>query len=231
MKAWAPPRGKVLVLAPHPDDETIGCGGAIVFHRRRGDPVVVVFATDGERGDPKGRYRGRGLAAVRRREARAAAKVLGVSRLEFWHFPDLGLARENELGPRLALLLKRERPDLVYRPALSDPHPDHRALDRAFRKASAAVPGVRDLAYEIYGGSKPGWFLDITPFFPEKIRALRASRSQLASTGGSGGSAAARPRGGLAAGTLRGGFPVRPPRANSRTASRTRPASASVRPG
>ena len=50
----APPRGSVLVLAPHADDESLGCGGAIVLHHRQGDRVKVVFATDGAAGDPLG---------------------------------------------------------------------------------------------------------------------------------------------------------------------------------
>ncbi len=183
MKAWAPPRGKVLVLAPHPDDETIGCGGAIAFHRRRGDPVLVVFATDGERGDPQGRFRGRDLAAVRRREALAAAKTLGVFRTEFWGFPDGGLAAEEKLGARVAALLRRERPAVVYRPGLRDPHGDHRALARACRKAAAARPRPPlESAYEIYDGGRPDSALDVSLEFSVKLRALSRHRSQLAST-------------------------------------------------
>ena len=64
-KYWVPPMpeirkaplsGRVLCLAPHPDDEAAGPGGALVKHRRQGDPVRVALATDGIAGDPDGRY-------------------------------------------------------------------------------------------------------------------------------------------------------------------------------
>ena len=50
------PAGRVLCFAPHPDDEAAGPGGALCLHRKQGDPVRVVVATDGSAGDPDGRY-------------------------------------------------------------------------------------------------------------------------------------------------------------------------------
>ena len=69
------PSGAVLVFAPHPDDEVIGCGGLMAFHRERGDRVVVVHMTGGEQGDPGGREEG-DLVAVRREESRRALAAL-----------------------------------------------------------------------------------------------------------------------------------------------------------
>jgi len=71
----------ILVIAPHPDDETIGCGGALCLHAAKGDRVVVVFLTSGELGlkelAPAKAWQ------VRESEAQAAAKHLGITRLEF----------------------------------------------------------------------------------------------------------------------------------------------------
>lgn len=66
----------VLVLAPHPDDESIGCGGAIALHTRRLDRVTVAFLTSGERG--LAQLTGKLAKKTREAEALAAAEVLGI---------------------------------------------------------------------------------------------------------------------------------------------------------
>src|SRR5262245_5051670 len=80
---------RVLVRSPHPDDESIGCGGTLRKHALRGDEVRVVFLTSGEKG-------GHGrppeeTARVREGEAVAAAAILGLSGVEFWRQQDGGL--------------------------------------------------------------------------------------------------------------------------------------------
>ncbi len=180
MKAWKPPRGRVLVLAPHPDDETIGCGGTIRLHRRRGDEVKVVFVTDGAAGDPRRYYRGRNYPALRRKEARQAARVLGVENLEFWTHPDGALAGASDLPGQLKELLSRARPDIVYLPFAGDDHPDHQALAKAYRKAAgrAQAPAL-ECRYEIWSALAPGVVADISEVFAEKLEAVRKYRSQL----------------------------------------------------
>ncbi len=176
---WTPPAGRVLALAPHPDDETLGCGGALIRHRRRGDPVGVVVATDGRAGDPRGLVHPRDPAAVRRREARAAARILGVSRVEFWDYPDGGLAPTAELTERIARLLRVRRPRVLYRPGSDDPHPDHRALGLAAERALRRVRlPLLDCRYEVWAAPRPNAVLDISRDFSRKERALAAYGSQ-----------------------------------------------------
>ena len=93
-------RRRSLVVAPHPDDEVLGCGGTIIRIRRLGVPVAIVFLTDGE-ASHAGRVPPSELASIRRREATEAAEVLGVpaEQLTFLGFPDGALA---EHGPALA---------------------------------------------------------------------------------------------------------------------------------
>ena len=71
----------VLIVAPHPDDEAIGCGGTICLHRQRGDRVHAVFLTSGERGLTGAAPEA--ARAIRESEARAAAGVLSLDRLDF----------------------------------------------------------------------------------------------------------------------------------------------------
>src|SRR4051812_24596047 len=76
----------VVVIAPHPDDESIGCGGAILSHTGRGDRVHVVFLTSGELGLKH--LKVEEAWNIRESEARAAAGILGISQLTFLRQPD-----------------------------------------------------------------------------------------------------------------------------------------------
>jgi LmbE family N-acetylglucosaminyl deacetylase len=173
----------VLVVAPHPDDEAIGCGGMICLHRQRGDPVRVVFLTSGERGlaGPSDEV----VCSIREAEAREAAAVLGVTGLDFLRLPDLGVAEHLEEGSeRLGDVLKVHRPDLIYLPHPEEAHPDHEAalpLVRAARRphfGGAERPELR--AYEVWTPlSRYGWVEDISAVMRQKLRAVRCYRSQL----------------------------------------------------
>ena len=77
-------KGDLLVLAPHPDDEVIGCGGLIAAHRALGSAVYVVVMTDGGKGDPTGAAAGASYSELRRNEAREAARRIGGAEIEAW---------------------------------------------------------------------------------------------------------------------------------------------------
>ena len=130
---WDPPAGPTLVIVPHPDDETLGCGGLIARQRSRNVPVTVYAVTDGEAAYP-GVDRDR-LAVRRRAEQRAAldALCLGdtVHRLGM---PDGSVAaHESALGALIAHGAKSHQ--LVVAPWVHDHHADHDACGRAARTA------------------------------------------------------------------------------------------------
>jgi LmbE family N-acetylglucosaminyl deacetylase len=165
------------VLAPHPDDESLGCGGVIVRHASAGRRAVVAFATDGGAGAPA-RLRGPRLAARRRAEARAACRVLGAE-CEFWGLADGALPRARSLGARVSEALSRLGPRAVLRPAEDDPHPDHRALARAAARALRGLarrPAV--WVYEVTGSVRPDAAADVGAAFAKKLRALARHRTQ-----------------------------------------------------
>jgi len=162
---------RVLVLAPHPDDETLATGGLLQRALAAGAAVRVVFVTDGEENpwpqrvlerrwhiDCAGRAR---WAARRRAEALAALACLGVlpSSARFLGFPDQGLTRLLLAGGRgiVAQLAAELRwcPTLVVAPAGADRHPDHSALAALLRLAVHHLPpGQRrftQLAYVVHG--------------------------------------------------------------------------------
>jgi LmbE family N-acetylglucosaminyl deacetylase len=160
----APP-GPVLVVAPHPDDETIGCGGALARHAAAGDRVTVVVATSG--GATRGG--GRDVEAERERECRAACAALGVGEPVFLRLPDGGL---SAAVPRLAGELARlgAGAAVAYAPALLDPHPDHRAANLAL--AAAGLP-AEVLGYEVWSPAAADVVLDVGGVWDRKEGALR----------------------------------------------------------
>jgi len=127
---------RVLVLAPHPDDEAIGCGGTVLRHVAAGDCVTLAIATDGRRSggmrDPEG------MSAMRHREAEGAASALQ-ARLDW-----LGLAEGDwpieRLRDVLVERLTQLRPDVVYASSRVDFHPEHHKVAHALALALDVVP-------------------------------------------------------------------------------------------
>ena len=149
--------GRLLVLAPHMDDETLACGGTILLHDDK-TAVHCLFATDGAASpapllpwlgatDPD-------LAARRRQEAMDAAAALGLSagQLEFLDLPDGALtAHRARLETGIGEAVSRLQPDFVLAPFRHDVHPDHVALNRAARRVIRRMqrpPGL--LEYFVY---------------------------------------------------------------------------------
>ena len=172
------PRGPVVVFAPHPDDEVIGCGGALAFHVARGDPVHVVHLTGGEAGDPK-KLAGDDLVAVRRREAREAAQVLGLKELVALDFQDGRLEPNDALVARLVQEVQRVAPAVAYAPSPLECHPDHLAACRAAAAALArAGSPARMLLFEVNHPTLASFLLDVTPWIDVKREALSKFASQ-----------------------------------------------------
>ena len=131
-----PPGNRVLVLAPHPDDETIMCGASLAASRRRGDAVRIVALTAGSATTQGGLD---DVAAARRSELRRAAATLGVVDVVFWDFPDRGLkAARDRVAALVAAQLAEFAPTDVYVPFPFDPHADHVASAMALADALAS---------------------------------------------------------------------------------------------
>jgi LmbE family N-acetylglucosaminyl deacetylase len=173
----------ILVVAPHPDDESIGCGGAICLHRQRGESVSVAFLTSGERGIKD--VAPDRVRAIREAEAEEAGAVLGLEAVHFLRLPDLGLSENVGAGAgRLAEVLARTCPGLIYLPHPDDAHPDHAAALPLVRAALAQAfpPGAPTelRGYEVWAPMTTyGWAEDISPVMKRKLQAVRCYRSQL----------------------------------------------------
>jgi LmbE family N-acetylglucosaminyl deacetylase/glycosyltransferase involved in cell wall biosynthesis len=169
---------RLLVLAPHPDDEVIGCGGLVALHAREQRQIRVIVATDGAEA---------GEAAVREKESLAALALLGKIECEFLRFPDRRLAGESAaLKTRLREILAAYKPDLIAVPNPVEIHPDHAALARAFveliqqdESLFAALAVARVAFYEVGYPLRPNTLVDITAVADVKDAAIAAHQSQL----------------------------------------------------
>lgn len=142
-----------LVLAPHPDDETLGCGATILRKVAAGTLVTVAVLTDGRHSHRSEHLAPEALAALRRVEMADAAARLGLGDGVRWAgFVDGTLCdNEAELADYISGLLAELRPDEVYATSAVEPHPDHAALGRAARHAvAAAATPVRLLEYPVW---------------------------------------------------------------------------------
>ena len=167
-------RRPCLVVAPHPDDETLGAGVTIMRKVEAGTPVRVLIATDGSKSPPGDPER---VAAMRTAELGAACKELGLpsDAVERLPFVDAELERAEEaLVSAIADAVARFEPDEVLSTSETDPHEDHAALGRATR---IAVSGrsTRLLAYPVWQFDRP----------PRLLRMLvRSGRPELVRTEG-----------------------------------------------
>ena len=149
--------GRALILAPHPDDESLGCGGLIAACCQRGCSPFVVILTDGAASHPgSSNYPPDRLRALRAQEARRAVATLGLApdNLAFFNYPDAGLSTGAEVSARVARLAQERGCSVILAPWLHDPHCDHEAAAIIARDA-ARLANCRLLSYPVWGWLLP----------------------------------------------------------------------------
>lgn len=163
----------ILVVAPHPDDDILGCGGAIVRYLNAGYRAICVFLTRGERGGASG--------TVRSKEAIAALRALGLKRrdVHFGPFKDGKVPDSIDTITFLERFVTREVL-AAFVPPVGDSHQDHRKTALACLAALRRVPSL--LVYKTASaiGFAPNVFIDITGRPMEvKWASLQLHRSQV----------------------------------------------------
>lgn len=166
-----PHGSRVLVIAPHPDDETLGCGGTVAVLAAAGAEVRVVVVTDGEGSLDRGRN-AHEIGLLRCAHATEACERLGTRPPTFLGLPDGAVAHCSQ---RLVKLLAEEvdgfRPDLVFGPWPLDDHPDHRTVAACIARLD--LPRTTEIwSYEVWSSLLPNRIVDVSLRWQDKIAAL-----------------------------------------------------------
>ena len=119
---------RALIFAAHADDE-LTMSGTIWRMSQTGGSVHVVVMTDGSEGYPRPDLRDE-IVAIRKREAAACDKVMGIAERAFLDQPDMGLVPSKQVTLRCLEQIRRIRPDVIFTHGPADKHPDHRATHR-----------------------------------------------------------------------------------------------------
>lgn len=174
-----PEGARVMVIAPHPDDETLGCGGTLRKHHLAGDHITAVFMTDGSKGGAlAGGIEGEALIKLREQEAQAAAAVLGIDKCEFLRNPDTSLECSAHTIEQLRRLLESLQPDIVYAPSPLETHRDHRqACFIAARALAEYSQPLQVYLYEVWAPVPANCAIPID--VEQKVAAVRCYRSQM----------------------------------------------------
>ncbi len=182
--------GPIIVLAPHPDDETLGCGGLLAACAAAGVSAYVFILTDGSLSHPGAQN----LSRLRRGETVAALRALGMKPQALGQvslrdgralFDGAGMRRAAARLARFAVKVNAKRLFVAWR---HDPHPDHMAAALVAERARCIAPRLQVLHYPIRGRFLPpktmisaNWKatrFDARVHLPRKRRAIAAYRSQ-----------------------------------------------------
>ncbi|TMC84671.1 MAG: PIG-L family deacetylase [Chloroflexi bacterium] len=197
---------RVMVVSAHPDDPDFGAGGSVARLADGGAEVTYVIVTDGAQGGEDPTQKDSELVAIRQREQKAAAKVLGVKKIEFLGYKDGHLSPDLKLRRDIVRMIRKHKPELVIThipgrvldAPMGGSHPDHLAVGEATMAAvypdSRNPRAFRSLLKEGFAPHEvkevwiPFWTLgdylvDITPTLDRKIEALRKHKSQVSKPG------------------------------------------------
>lgn len=190
----------VMVVTAHPDDAEIMCGGTIIKFASMGRKVVLVIMTNGEKGSPNPKDDLVKLVRTRKKETCKSAKFMGVSEVVFLDHKDGELEDTHITRAQIVKLVRQWKPEAIFTP---DPtnvflknyvnHVDHRTV--GWIVLNSLIPSGNWHFYREHAGNntepheirelylatakEPDFAVDISKFFPKKIKALAFHKSQL----------------------------------------------------
>ncbi|MCX6809603.1 MAG: PIG-L family deacetylase [Candidatus Berkelbacteria bacterium] len=181
-----PESGRVLVLAPHPDDDVMGCGGTLKLHADQGDEVKIVYLTDGSSGFPEN-FRPSSaekvkMAKDREDEAKKAAAVLGVGDLVFLKYKDGSLSPNSNNVKYITQLIKDYEPSIIYIPSFLDTNSDHFETAKILSESLRRITNTFKInSYEVWSPIFANLLINIDKSVESKEEALSKHKTQLKS--------------------------------------------------
>ena len=188
---------RVLVVAAHPDDEVLGCGGTIARHADSGDQVQILIVAEGStsRQQERDRAKVRDELSALAKAAQMAGSILGAAGVELLDLPDnrLDSIDRLDLSKHIEHRIQRHQPHVVYLHHSGDVNIDHRLLHESVVTACRPTPGhvvKRLLSFEVASSTEwqpsgsapafqPNWFVDISEHWERKRDALVAYSSEM----------------------------------------------------
>lgn len=178
---------KILVIAPHPDDEVLGCGGTIAKHTKQGGEVYLCVVTKAYTPEWSEEF-----IKNRPKEVKKANKILGIKKTYFLDFPTVKLdtVPQKELNGTISKVMKKVEPDILYIPHKGDLNKDHRLVFESSLVAARPINHKikRVLSYEVLSETewgqpidifKPNVYVDIYEEFEKKIEAMTVYENQI----------------------------------------------------
>lgn len=178
---------RVLVVAPHPDDEVLGCGGTIAKHVVKGDEVHLCIVTKAYTPDWSAEF-----LKNREKEIERVKGILGIKQTHFLNFPTVKLDTipQKTLNDSMSDILNKVMPDIIYLPHNGDLNKDHRLVFEACLVAARPVKHKikKLLCYETLSETEwgipsnlfaPNVYIDISDTIEKKVEAMRTYKSEL----------------------------------------------------
>jgi LmbE family N-acetylglucosaminyl deacetylase len=177
---------KILIIVAHPDDEVLGCGGAIASYTDQGHEVTSIIFTYGENSNLN--ESPRKLAKTRSSESIRAGKILGVKKMYFLGLPDNTLSEEikdESLYKKLLTIIRERKPNIILTHSIDDYHPAHRNVAKLIKKL-VSENKLKSRIYTFAIGipiravqkNKPKLIIDTTRYQSKKKMALKQFKSQ-----------------------------------------------------
>ncbi len=180
----------ILVIAAHPDDEALGCGGTISKHSAKGDRIGVLFIADGvgARNDAFAEN-----LKKRKHAAENALRILGAESLGFFDFPDnrLDTIPLLDIVQKIEKVIEDFQPSVVYTHHYGDLNVDHAIVHRSTLTACRPIPGsyVKEIyTYEVLSATEwslgnnlfiPNYFINIEDYWDKKVTAINAYNQEM----------------------------------------------------
>lgn len=178
---------RILIMAAHPDDEVIGCGGAIAKYAKEENEVYLCIVTKGYTPDWTEEF-----LENREEEIRKSNKALGINKTYFLGFPTVKLDTipQKELNDSILKIMAEVNPDIVYIPHKGDLNKDHRLIFDAALVATRPINNriKRILSYETLSNTEwgqaiepfvPSVYVDISETIDKKIEAMKIYKGEL----------------------------------------------------